>query len=52
MMAYKLAQYVITESEYSQVEFETMEDAIAAALPAMIEHPEKAIHVIKVEEGE
>lgn len=52
MMAYKLAQYVITESEYSQVEFETLEDAIAAALPEMTAHPEKAIHVIKVEEGE
>lgn len=52
MMAYKLAQYVITESEYSAIEYETMEDAIAAALPEMTAHPEKAIHVIKVEEGE
>lgn len=49
-MAYKLAEYVITENEYSQVEYNTMEDAVAAALPEMIAHPEKAIHVIKVEE--
>lgn len=47
---YKLMQYVITESEYTATEYETMEDAIAAALPEMTAHPEKAIHVKEYEE--
>ncbi len=51
MSKYKLMQYIITETEYTATEYETMEDAIAAALPEMSAHPEKAIHVIKVEEG-